>query len=66
MRRGPKREKCSANVIGNAVHVMSLAIGASISDTLWAMTDLVEMMRSRCRSPGSTDRVRSRRHKILN
>ena len=34
MRRGPKGEKCSADVIGNAVHVMSLAIAASISDTL--------------------------------
>ena len=33
MRRGPKGEKRSADVIGNAVHVMSLVIAASVSDT---------------------------------
>ena len=52
MRRGPKGEKRSADVIGNAVHVMSLVIAASVSDTLWATTDLVEMIELAMPKPG--------------
>ncbi len=60
MRRGPKGEKRSADVIGNTAPVMRIATGevddtpteAELSDTLWSMTDLAEMIDPSLPRPG--------------
>jgi hypothetical protein len=60
MPRGPKGEKRPADVIGNAVHVkqhkslkgLSPAMAAGLSDTLWSMTDLAEMIDAELPRPG--------------
>ena len=69
MPRGPKGEKRTADVIGNAVALytvwhnfvkkhktlkgLSPAMAAGLSSTLWSMTDLAEMIDAAQPKPGN-------------
>jgi hypothetical protein len=59
MPRGPKGEKRPADVFGNAGHVMRIALkglspamAAGVSDTLWSMAGLAEMIDANLPKPG--------------
>jgi hypothetical protein len=67
MPRGPKGEKRPADVIGNAVvkqhktlKGFSPAMAAGVSDTLWSMTDLAEMVDAAQPKPGKRGPYRKR------